>query len=160
MKYSFLIVLIASVFFMCFANHDKKNSISNSLANQSNANFDNKVISNKMKISIGSNTFTATLYENETTKALKAMLPITLNMSELNGNEKYFHLSTDLPTNTTNPEIIHEGDLMLWGTNSLVLFYKTFSTSYKYTKIGHIDNALGLASVVSSGSVAIVFELE
>ena len=113
-----------------------------------------------MKISIGSNTFTATLYENETTKALKAMLPITLNMSELNGNEKYFHLSTDLPTNTTNPEIIHEGDLMLWGTNSLVLFYKTFSTSYKYTKIGHIDNALGLASVVSSGSVAIVFELE
>ena len=134
---------------MCFANHDKKNSISNSLANQSNANFDNKVISNKMKISIGSNTFTATLYENETTKALKAMLPITLNMSELNGNEKYFHLSTDLPTNTTNPEIIHEGDLMLWGTNSLVLFYKTFSTSYKYTKIGHIDNALGLASVVS-----------
>ena len=145
---------------MCFANHDKKNSISNSLANQSNTNFDNKVISNKMKISIGSNTFTATLYENETTKALKAMLPITLNMSELNGNEKYFHLSTDLPTNTTNPEIIHEGDLMLWGTNSLVLFYKTFSTSYKYTKIGRIDNPLSLASVVGSGSVNIVFELE
>ena len=145
---------------MCFANHDKKNSISNSLANQSNANFDNKIISDKMKISIDSNTFTATLYENETTKALKAMLPITLNMSELNGNEKYFHLSTDLPTNTTNPEIIHEGDLMLWGTNSLVLFYKTFSTSYKYTKIGRIDNPLGLASVVGSGSVTIVFELE
>ena len=145
---------------MCFANHDKKNSISNSLANQSNANFDNKVISNKMKISIGSNTFTATLYENETTKALKAMLPITLNMSELNGNEKYFHLSTDLPTNTTDPEIIQEGDLMLWGTNSLVLFYKTFSTSYKYTKIGRIDNPLSLASVVGLGSVTIVFELE
>ena len=145
---------------MCFANHDEKNSISNSHANESNANVDNKVISNKMKISIGSNTFTATLYENETTKALKAMLPITLNMSELNGNEKYFHLSTDLPTNTTNPEIIHEGDLMLWGTNSLVLFYKTFSTSYKYTKIGHIDNPLGLASVVGSGNVTIVFELE
>ena len=36
-----------------------------------------------MKISIGSNTFIATLYENETTKALKAMLPITLKMSEL-----------------------------------------------------------------------------
>ena len=145
---------------MCFANHDKKNSISNSHANESNANVDNKVISNKMKISIGSNTFTATLYENETTKALKAMLPITLNMSELNGNEKYFHLSTDLPTNTTDPEIIQEGDLMLWGTNSLVLFYKTFSTSYKYTKIGRIDNPLSLASVVGLGSVTIVFELE
>ena len=49
MKYSFLIVLIASVRIMCFANHDKKNSISNSHANESNANVDNKVISNKMK---------------------------------------------------------------------------------------------------------------
>lgn len=41
----------------------------------------------KMKIAIGSAVFTATLYENPTTKELIAQLPFTLDMTELNGNE-------------------------------------------------------------------------
>ena len=67
-------------------------------------------LGSKMKIKIGSNNFTAILYENKTAGALKAMLPLTLTMSELNGNEKYFQLSTNLPTNTENIGTIQEGD--------------------------------------------------
>jgi hypothetical protein len=159
MKYSFFIQLSIFVFFSCFTNQGKEVSNQNSLSTPSSS-LNDKLKSNKMKIKIGTDTFSATLYDNETTVKLKAMLPLTLNMSELNGNEKYFHLSTDLPTNSTNPKTIQEGDLMLWGSNSLVLFYKTFSTSYNYTKLGRIDNPHGLASAVGSGNVTIIFELE
>jgi hypothetical protein len=65
---------------------------------QRNINSVDKMISNKMKLKIRSDTFTATLYDNETTAALITMLPLTLNMTELNRNEKYKQLSTDLPT--------------------------------------------------------------
>ncbi len=56
-----------------------------------------------MKIKIGSSTFTATLEENATATALKALLPMTVEMTELNGNEKYYRLKTDLPVNPSNP---------------------------------------------------------
>jgi hypothetical protein len=114
----------------------------------------------KMNIHIGSKTFTATLYDNPTVTQFKAMLPLTLEMSELNGNEKYFHLPTNLPADAANPGTIQAGDLMLWQSNSVVLFYKTFRTSYSYTKLGRIDNASGLATAVGSGSVTVRFELE
>lgn len=114
----------------------------------------------KMKIHIGSKTFTATLYDNPTVTKLKAMLPLTLEMSELNGNEKYFHFDTDLPTDAAKPGTIQAGDLMLWQSNSLVLFYNSFRSSYSYTKLGRIDDASGLATAVGSGSVKVRFELE
>ena len=35
---------------------------------------------------------------------------------------------------------------MLYGNNCLVIYYKSFDTSYSYTKIGHIDNLPDLGS--------------
>ena len=84
--------------------------------------------SNQIKITVDSSSFTATLQDNPTTNAFKKLLPMTINMSELNNNEKYYSLPNSLPTNASNPGTIQNGDLMLYGTSTLVLFYKTFST--------------------------------
>jgi hypothetical protein len=114
----------------------------------------------KLKITIGTNTFTAALYNNTTAAAFKEKLPLTINMSELNGNEKYFDLPNNLPSNASNPGTIQAGDVMLYGSNTLVFFYKTFSTSYNYSRIGRIDNPSGLADALGSGNKTVKFELE
>jgi hypothetical protein len=114
----------------------------------------------KLKITVGTAVFTATLYNNETVTAFKARLPLTVDMTDLNGNEKYFRFPTNLPTNAANPGTINAGDLMLWGPNTLVLFYESFSTSYNYTKIGKIHSPVGLASALATGNVKVTFELE
>jgi len=113
-----------------------------------------------MIITIGSRTFKATLEDNPTVAKLKALLPLTLNMTELNGNEKYYHLSTPLPTDAISPGTIQNGDLMLYGNNSLVLFYKTFKTTYSYTRLGRIDDPSGLANAVGKGSASVTLKME
>jgi hypothetical protein len=114
----------------------------------------------KIAIKVGNKTFTATLEDNATAKAFKAMLPATLQMIELNGNEKYFRFSSDLPTRASNPGTIQTGDLLVYGENTLVLFYKTFSTSYSYTRLGRIDDPAGLAAAIGSGDVTVTYELQ
>ena len=47
---------------------------------------------------------------------------------------------------------------MLYGSTCIVLFYESFSTSYRYTRIGRVDNPAGLAAAVGSGSVTVSFE--
>lgn len=116
--------------------------------------------SGKIKIKVNSQTFTATLLDHTSAKAFKEMLPLTINMIELNGNEKYYDLINNLPTNASNPETIKNGDLMLYGSKTLVLFYQSFSTSYNYTKLGTIDDATVLTTALGSGNVAVTFELE
>jgi hypothetical protein len=115
-------------------------------------------MSDKIKITIGSKVFIATLEENDTVKELKKMLPLTLNMNELNGNEKYFDFSQNLPTNSSKLKTIHSGDLMIWGSNTLVLFYKTSPSPYSYTKIGHIDDLDGLKEALGFDDITIIFE--
>ena len=111
-----------------------------------------------INIIVGSKTFTATLADSETGEAFAALLPLTITMNELNGNEKYHYLSSSLPTAAYQPGKIHAGDLMLYGNNCVVLFYETFNTSYSYTRIGAIDNPSGLASALGSGNVSVRFE--
>ena len=112
-----------------------------------------------MNIKINDKNFTAEFYDNETAKAFSDMLPLTLNMSELHGNEKYYYFDKSLPSDPSNVEKINAGDIMLYGNDCLVLFYDSFSTSYSYTKIGHISNISELADAVGSKDVTITFSL-
>jgi hypothetical protein len=115
----------------------------------------------KLRITINENkVVTATLEDNATVAAFKEMLPLTLDMSDLHANEKKFDLPKRLPARDSNPKMIQAGDLMIWNSRTLVLFYKSFPTSYSYTKIGRINDASGLADAVGSEDVRMSFELE
>lgn len=99
--------------------------------------------------------FAATLEDNDTAAALAARLPMTLEMSELNGNEKYCYLDETLPAAAERPGTIEAGDIMLFGSDCLVLFYESFSTSYSYTRIGHVDDPSSLAEALGGGSATV-----
>lgn len=111
-----------------------------------------------MQIVVGNKQFAVTLESNDTVTALTEMLPLTLDMSELNGNEKYYYLDTSLPSSPEKVGHISEGDIMLYGDNCLVVFYESFDTSYTYTKIGHIDDTSGLADALGKDGVIVTFE--
>ncbi len=113
-----------------------------------------------LNIKIGNKNFTATLYDNETTRELIKQMPLTINMSELHGNEKYYYFNQSLPTNSKRVGNIKNGDLMLYGSDCFVLFYESFSTSYSYTRIGKIDNPSGLANAVGSENVEVMFSID
>jgi hypothetical protein len=160
MKQKILIILLVFSFVTVFASCDKDDKTPNNanIENNGNTGNSNENRSTKIKIKIGTSTFNATLENNAAATAFKAMRPMTINMNELNSNEKYFDFSASLPTNSSNPGTIQAGDLMLYGSRTLVLFYKSFPTSYSYTKLGRIDDTAGLLAVVGSGNVSIAFE--
>ena len=152
LTFSFMFSMIA-----CLASCDKDNLPPN---NTEEMTTDNAVKSNKVRIKIGASTFTATLLDNPTAKAFKALLPLTISMKELNNNEKFFDLPKSLPTNSSVPASIQSGELMLYGSNTLVLFYKSFSTSYSYSKLGKIEDVNGLVAALGTGNVTVTFEME
>ena len=113
----------------------------NSKVEESEDNMDNTI-----KVIIENKSYVANLEQNETVKEFLNMLPQEFDMSDLHGNEKYIYLDTKLPTNSYNPKRIEAGDIMLFGNDCLVVFYKSFDTTYSYTKIGHIENFDDLGS--------------
>lgn len=148
---TFLSFFICIQLFACSHNSNEMTSSPNNVLNTD---------SMKLKITIGTTVFTATLYNNSTVTAFKTRLPMTVNMRDLNDNEKYVDLSENLPANASNPGTIQTGDLMLYGSNTLVLFYKSFSTSYSYTPMGRIDDIAGLTTALGSGNVTVTFALQ
>ena len=116
-------------------------------------------MASQVVLTVGGRAFSAMLEDNAAARALTAMLPMTVTMSELNGNEKYYYLESSLPAQAERVGSIQAGDIMLFGSDCLVVFYQSFSTGYSYTRLGHIDDATGLADAVGSGDVEVSWQL-
>lgn len=108
----------------------------------------------KMKVNIDGKDYIINLDDNVTAKKLYDLAPFEVTMNELNGNEKYVYLESRFPVNPYKPGHIEKGDVMLFDNGCLVIFYKSFDTSYSYTKIGHIDNLNDLGN----GNITAKFE--
>jgi hypothetical protein len=108
----------------------------------------------------GTHRFAVTLEDNPTARAFAQMLPLTLDMPDLNDNEKHVRLPRSLPTDAVRPGTIRNGDVMLYGSDTLVVFYKTFPSSYSYTRIGRVNQVNGLVEALGPGSQRIGFALD
>ena len=98
------------------------------------------------------------LDQSETVNQIKSKFPLTISMTNLNGNEVYYNFDgQSFPTNQQSVGNINQGDIYLYQTNCLVLFYKTFSTTYRYTKIGKVINPEGLDTLIGSGNVEVMW---
>lgn len=172
MKKITLAALVSIILCCCFSACNKQEddtvvpqtgiheSTTESTANIENVLQDNSdtVTEQKIIISVGGQSFTAALADTKTAEEFAAFLPLTMNMSELNGNEKYYYLDDSLSADSKVPDMIHTGDIMLYGSNCIVLFYEDFSTSYSYTPIAHIEDTNGLKSALGSGDVTVTIK--
>lgn len=114
----------------------------------------NIAFGNTMNITFNGQTFTATLADTPTANALQQQLPLTLNLRDYNRNEKVGPLPQTLPANDEAVGHIEAGDILLWQGNSLVIFYESFATPYRYTRLGKIDKVANLKSAVGTGNVS------
>ncbi|MDE6751684.1 MAG: hypothetical protein K2J59_02790, partial [Eubacterium sp.] len=93
MKKPILILLIIStifLFYACSTENNTNEKIQESIYTSENTISDTgeaEKSSDLITIKIGNSSFTARLYDNETAKAFSDMLPLTLDMNELHGNE-------------------------------------------------------------------------
>ena len=94
--------------------------------------------------------------DTEVANQIKSKLPFTVKMTNLNGNEIYYQFSGEsFTTNHKSVGTINMGDIYLYQSNYLVLFYKTFTTSYSYTEIGKLKDATGLDTIIGSSDIEV-----
>lgn len=116
----------------------------------------------KILLSVGENSVTATLVDNQATRELKALLekgPVTITMSDYGGFEKVGELPQYFTT--SNAQITTEpGDIMLYQGNNMVIFYGT--NSWSYTRLGKIDNATAAAlkQFLGAGNISLKISLD
>lgn len=127
--------------------------------NEENEKDNNQESGNDMKINlmVNGDNFVVDIENSLTGLAFLHLLPMEIEMNELNGNEKYYYLDEDLPVDVYQPQRIETGDIMLFGSSCIVIFYESFNTNYSYTRIGKINNANNLDIVLGSGDVTVSF---
>ena len=143
--------MLTLIFFTGCADGSKK--ISENVSTQ-----ETEAITTNIKITVNGKIFDATLDDNESARAFIEKLPLEVTMTELNGNEKYYKFNENFPSNDKRVGKISVGDLMLYSSSYVVLFYKDFSTSYSYTRLGKILNVAELEKTLGNGNVTVKFE--
>lgn len=114
----------------------------------------------RLRVVIGSQTITTTLYDNPTTRDFISRLPMTVDLSDYGGTEKVFTPSPELKTvgspSGVNPKA---GDIALfapWG--NIAIYYKNGTSSGSLISIGRVEN--GINALAVSGNIKDVrFEL-
>lgn len=114
-----------------------------------------------IKLKVGGKTFTATLVDNSSTCALKALLAegdLTIEMEDYARMEKVGPIGTTLPRNDEQISTV-PGDLILYQGRYFVIYYGR--NSYSLTRLGKIDNVSEseLKAALGDGDVTVTLAL-
>ena len=158
----FLLFLLSLSLISC-SNKEINNNLENqdNIENNENSNNDDNQNNNEgeesdmnINLEVNGYKFVIELLDNETTKEVISMLPLTIEMEDM-PHEKYYYFDDTFTTNSERVNYINIGDVMLYGNSCLVIFYESFSTSYSYTRLGKIKDTTNLASVLGSDKVVV-----
>ena len=116
----------------------------------------------KLKIYVNDTTFTATLNDNSSAKALVELLQkgdLTLDMEDFSNFEKVADLPTTLPRNDTQIDT-DAGDLILYLGKRIVIYYD--KNSWNFTPLGKIDNVnkKRLKQILGDGNATVTFSVK
>lgn len=118
----------------------------------------NTNVNTQITVMINGQHFSAELNDSQAAREFYQLLPMTVDMTDLHGNEKYYILPNELTDEDINVDKIELGDIMLYNADYLVLFYDSFETSYAYTPLGKIIDTTGLAEALGKGNVTVTFQ--
>lgn len=109
-----------------------------------------------MKLLIDNQELNVTWENNESVKALKKLLPLTIEMHEYGGFEQTGSIGQSIVRNDSRIDVV-PGDIVLYNGNAISVFYH--NSSWSYTRLGHInlDNS-GLNNLLNKSSVTFVIK--
>lgn len=110
-------------------------------------------------VTVGQTTFTAVFADNSGAQALKELLadgPLTIEMDDYGGFEKVGSLGQSLPASNAQTTT-QAGDIVLYQGNQIVVFYG--SNSWRYTRLGAVEDLDGWNDALGKEDVAITFSL-
>jgi len=111
-----------------------------------------------MKLYINGAEVPVTWEDNDSTAALKQLLPLTVRMSMYGGFEQVGAIGASLPR---EDEQTHTGpgDIVLYSGNQIVVFYG--SNDWAYTRLGHVDlTQAELEQLLGCGNVTLMIAKE
>jgi len=111
-----------------------------------------------LKMRIGDEEFTVDVDFGAAGQEFARATPFELEMTDLNKNEKYYQGADKFENvDAKNVNMIEIGDVMLYGDDTIVIFYDNFKTEYQYTRLGWIEEKAKLVEALGDGDVAVSF---
>jgi hypothetical protein len=115
----------------------------------------------KIRLKVGDKVLTATLADNKTARDFVSLLPLTLNMNDLFGREKFGHLPRAISGEGKRTHTYAIGDIAYWSPGpDVAIYYQQDGEKILdpgIIVIGKIDSSVEALNV--RGSVKVTMEL-
>ena len=135
----------------------EENTTNDSTANET---VSDDTINKKLSLKIGNTEVDVFWANNDSVKELKKMAKnaLTIELELYGGFEQFGSLGVSIPSNDITITA-NCGDIMLYQSNKIVLFYG--SNTYSYTQLGHINlRNTEITELLSEESVTITISLK